>query len=430
MRCFGAAVLVLAMLAGCEDTPRASAPDDAEARRPRVFAPPPGQVRPVPPHAIRARGVGPYVLGEPLKDVLSSLPYGPRVELLKLRGIVDYSLVRAEGGRVIVGVARPDGVSFVAVLDPEVARTESGLGVGSTDQELAEALGAPAGGPKLARDPRMRVFAKLPNVTFVMADGKVAAVVVAARAEDGAASGAGTGKTAPAPATPATPAQSGCPETVSAATAREAAGVTLATAPVSMRCTDGKVVAAVVEGHEVIAVGGPVAGKLKRSAKSAIPGLVFAALVDVAPGFPPEVAAVSSERRGNSRDTRVTLLKPTAGTLSVTTERTPYRLSETAWMAARLEDTDLMIEVAAEGDQIEVGGLYLHWQGGQVKTVAPLLRERFTVRARSRSEAASPAGTWPDPGTQGAEPASPAAVANDSTAAPDQDASTETAATD
>ncbi|HET6613021.1 MAG TPA: hypothetical protein VFG83_13580 [Kofleriaceae bacterium] len=395
-RALWALAMAALVFAACDDPPRRAVPDDAGARRPRVFAPPPGEVRPVPPHAIRARGVGPYVLGEPLKDVLSALRHGPRVELLKLRDVVDYSLVRAEDGGIIVGVVRPDGVAFVAVVDGEVARTESGVGVGSTTAELAAALGPEVNDPARARDPRMKVFAGLPNVTFVMSGDAAAAVVVTASEATGQApspSGAGPKGVSPQRAAPAT--SGGCPAKIEAAV-RAAAGLdSMSAAPVRVRCAGAKVAAAVADGDQVIAVSGTASGKLRRVAAITLPGLVSASLLEAGAGFPPEIAAVTRARKGDSRETSLTLLRPAGGALAVIEQRVLYKLSETAWMAAKLEDTDLMIELSAHGDEIDAGGLYVHWQGGRAKTVAPLLPDHFTLRARPAEPRAT--DKWPDP---------------------------------
>ena len=177
--CLAASVALVG--AACKEQPEqpAAVPHDAMRMR-RFFQPPPGEVRAVPPHAIHADGVGPYVLGTSLRDILGMLSRGPRVTLMQIDDVVDYSVVRAESGTLIIGVEPLGAVAFVSVLDDETARTESGIGVGATSAELSEALGPVLAAPDLAMAPGMAAFASLPNVRFLLDQpgGQVAAVVV------------------------------------------------------------------------------------------------------------------------------------------------------------------------------------------------------------------------------------------------------------
>lgn len=138
----------------------------------------------MPPHAIHANGVGPYELGMPLPNILTLLPRGPRVVLAQIDDVLDYDIVRADDDAVIVGAARSRTreVAFVSVLDQRIARTEHGIGVGTSLAKLRQVMGEPANHPTLAMDPRMVAFGRLPEARFVLArhDDKptVAAVTV------------------------------------------------------------------------------------------------------------------------------------------------------------------------------------------------------------------------------------------------------------
>lgn len=124
-------------------------------------------MRAYPPHAIRSDGVGPYLLDAPLADVLHLLPGGPRVELLQLGRLANWRVVRAENGQLLIGADPHNRVAFIAVLAREVARTESGLGVGTKGSDLLRALGRERDGHELARDRRAYQFASLPRVTWI-----------------------------------------------------------------------------------------------------------------------------------------------------------------------------------------------------------------------------------------------------------------------
>lgn len=169
------AVLPLASLLLCAppacDEPDRLPPASDGTRIRRALRPPPDHVRPVPPHAIHEKGVGPYELGMPLQNILDLLPRGPRVVVAQIDDVLDYDVVRADDDEVIVGAARSRTreVVFVSVLEQSIARTEHGVGVGTSLAQLREALGDPASHPTLAMDPRMVAFARLPQARFVLA---------------------------------------------------------------------------------------------------------------------------------------------------------------------------------------------------------------------------------------------------------------------
>ena len=66
-------VLVLVLVASCSDHGKPEVQRDPERQR-RVIEPPSGRVRPLPPHAIRGDGVGPYRLRASLAELLEQLP--------------------------------------------------------------------------------------------------------------------------------------------------------------------------------------------------------------------------------------------------------------------------------------------------------------------------------------------------------------------
>ncbi|HET7503615.1 MAG TPA: hypothetical protein VFK02_21490, partial [Kofleriaceae bacterium] len=142
------AALACAAGAGCGNRhrePREPPRDARQARR--VIEPSTDRVGPLPPYAIRADGVGPYKLGEKLSDLLEQLASGPRIELFEIAGVVHRNVIRAEDDTILVGGEQSSTASFVAVVGADVARTESGVHVGSTRDEVTAALGPPVDDP-------------------------------------------------------------------------------------------------------------------------------------------------------------------------------------------------------------------------------------------------------------------------------------------
>ena len=184
-------LLILAVLvaAGCDSDDRAKAMVRVEPQQPprRVIAPPTGTVRSLPPHAIRADGVGPYRLGTSLAELLDQLPSGPRVAQFNVPGVVHRDLLRAEDDAILIGGEPQGKASFVAVVRDEIARTESNLHVGSTRDEVVRALGPAVDDPDLARDPRIVVPASMRNLHVVIEGDRVVALVVTADKQAGTA---------------------------------------------------------------------------------------------------------------------------------------------------------------------------------------------------------------------------------------------------
>jgi hypothetical protein len=432
--------------ASCKEQPEQPAvPHDAMRMR-RFFQPPPGEVRAVPPHAIHADGVGPYMLGTSLRDVLGMLSRGPRVTLVQIDGVVDYSLVRAESGALIIGVEPLGAVAFVSVLDDEIARTESGIGVGTTSAELSQALGPALTAPDLAMSPGMAAFASLPNVRFLLDQpgGQVAAVVVrrARVAGRGMAHAVvpevvpvvvpavvPTGVPGVLPAGVPAPGSAAAPEAAPQAVPGQldgaqdagvrgadpavtclqggelagrveeiarAAEVLRAEAESSLRfgCfSAGAAEALVHAGDRVVVVGstpGAEAGPLRRLAVHSALGVAFAAPLDVDGDGRSEVAVVKEAKTEgeteSERRVEVELLRLEGARFAPVAAGAVYRLSErsAAWVGASLGGIELLVELRAFAGDVLVSGLYAHRGPDGLDTVAPLLPAVIEVR-RKRS---------------------------------------------
>ncbi|HEY1554461.1 MAG TPA: hypothetical protein VGF94_06470, partial [Kofleriaceae bacterium] len=172
------ALMVVLVVAACSEHDRGAPRPEPERQR-RVIEPPSGPVRPLPPHAIRADGVGPYRLGAALDELAGALPSGPRIETIDIPGVAQRSILRGEDDAIVIGGEPRGKASFVAVIGGDVARTESGVHVGSTRDELVHALGAAVDEVDRACDPHLVEPSGLPNARVVLDDGgRVAAIAI------------------------------------------------------------------------------------------------------------------------------------------------------------------------------------------------------------------------------------------------------------
>jgi len=366
------AAAVALVVASCSD-PSAKAPPPApfDAGRPkRVFEPPPGEVRPVPPFAIRSDGVGPYLIGASLSEVLDTVPRGPRIELMTIEGVAEFDLVRAEDDGLLIGRDRSlagdrTRVAFVAALAPEVAKTATGIGVGAKEEELAEALSGPVTPPNRTTDPRVREFASLPGVRFILVAGRVSAVIVAPRPHD---------------REPERPASTECRggevfggdlDALASAARLESAD----DAAFSFGCFSGDAPEALVVGDDRVTVVGGDPDKLRRIAGGEAKELRYAAPIDVDGDGRDEVVLVFFQKREKSRVARVELARVDGGKLVTLQGYDAYEVSSSgaAWTGAHVEEVDLLVEVSSDGKALSMGGLYMHRVKGGVREVVPLI---------------------------------------------------------
>ena len=334
-------LLVLVLLAACSDHDAAPLKREPERQR-RVIEPPSGRVRPLPPHAIRADGVGPYRLGASLAELLDELPSGPKIAQLDIPGVVHRSLLHAEDDAVLIGGEPVGKASFVAVIGGEVARTESGIHVGSTRDELAHALGPFVEDPDHARDPRVVVPSGLRNARVVLENGdRVAAIVISAESEAPRANRVENGCSRPATEEP------------------KKFGACLS--------AGGEVVSS--EGDEIV-VRAPDSEKIL--AQTRVSGLVYAAaLRDPADGRD-QLVAISRAEDAQMRSWLLTAFRLEGARLVKVIEPTVlYQLTgaNARWIGAELRDLDLYLELTNRPDAIEVGGLLTSRAGDKIRDI-------------------------------------------------------------
>lgn len=332
MRRAGFALLVLLAACGHRDPPKS---DDQDRPR-RVIEPlgsGSGGVRALPPHAIRADGVGPYRLGASVSELLDQLPSGPRITQLTIPGIVHRDLLRAEEDAILIG-AEPQGkATFVAVVRGDIARTEAGIHVGSTREELTKALGPPLDELDRARDPRVIVPTNMKNMRAVFDDDQIAAIVVVAE-----------------PDRP-TPLKVDAPEPActrpAAAPAKNLFGICLTNAGELVRAKDDELLLVARDSEKPIT-------------SLPIRGLVYAAPLRNPLDNRDDLIVITRGGDAQSRTWSLTAYRLADGKLVRTIEpQQLYQLNagNARWIGAELDSLDLYLALTSRSDSIEVGGL-------------------------------------------------------------------------
>ncbi|TMQ14456.1 MAG: hypothetical protein E6J91_15275 [Deltaproteobacteria bacterium] len=356
-----ATVVALGAGLGCGDRHREpkEAPRDAQRAR-RVIEPSNERVGPLPPYAIRAEGVGPYKLGEKLSVLLEQLVSGPQIVLFEIPGVVHRSVIRAEADAILVGGEQASTASFIGVVGGDVARTESGIHVGSTRDELVAALGAPIDDVERARDPRLIVPSGLPSLRAVVEAGKVTAIVV----------------TAPAP-----PGRSVGDCQRPAATERGIGA-----------CLTGAGELVEVAGEEVVIRTGD--GERTLATSPRFPGLVFAAPLRTSDGRD-ELAVITRTDEPAARSWSIAAYRLEGTRLVGTVDATQlYQLSNAnaRWIGADLHDVELYLELTSRPEGIEVGGLLTTHSSSRTRAVRDVvvISPASVNRHRGKSAAAEP----------------------------------------
>ncbi|MFT3691853.1 MAG: hypothetical protein QM831_01845 [Kofleriaceae bacterium] len=358
-----ALVATLGLVIACGDhrtsEVTATAKETAD-RTPRVIDPPPQNVRALPPHAIRPDGVGPFKVGLMLERIATQIPSGGRNTQVDIPDVVHLSVLHAEEDGIQIGGEPLGRATFVAVISPQIARTEAGIQVGSSREDL----GTLALDYDRARDPRIAMPAKQRELRAVTDGERVIGLVVAAGE------------------TPAK--QDGC-----------------------VRGTDDKKIGACIagapgwialEGDEVI-VRDPNDKVLGKSGH--LPGAKWIAPIRTADGRD-DVVAVLRVDEPATKTWMLVELRWEAERLVRVVDAQIYKLTATnvRWIGAALQDVDLAIEVANRGDAFEVGGLLTTRAGEKLRDL--LVLSPVTV-PRKRAKPATTDVPAPVPADAGIE---------------------------
>jgi hypothetical protein len=349
--------LALLLSAGCsgdDPKPQVRTADPQPPRR--VIAPPKGTtVRSLPPHAIRADGVGPYRLGEKVSAVMAQLPSGPRLARFEIPGVVRTSLIRAEDDAVLIGGETTSTAVFIAVIGAEVARTDSNVHVGSSLDEAVRAIGPLYEDPDHARDPRLVVPRALRNARFVLDGERIAAIVIA--------NDAAPVKLGPQPEPVCKRPEPG---------GKKQLGVCLSSAGELVDVDDEELVVHPSDSERVI--------YMMRA-----PGLVFAAPLRNASDGRDELVVVTRLDEPHRRTWTLAAYRLEATRMVRTVDEELYTLTamQSRWIGTELRDVDLYLELASGPDAIEIGGLLTTRAGDRIRDVA-LLSPKVVTRRHHR----------------------------------------------
>jgi hypothetical protein len=379
-------LLLPALLAACSEEVRPTPVVRTELQPPRrVVAPPTGTVRSLPPHAIRADGVGPYRLGEKVSALMAQLPSGPRIARLEIPGVVRTSVIRAEEDTVLIGGETAGTARFVAVVGADVARTDSDVHVGTSEDAVRAVAGEPRVALDAARDPRLHTIGALPNARIVVERGRVAAIIVTAEAPAGRVAAA-----ALAPGECRRPQ----PPAGDLGACLTPAGEIIAVAggdPAGAEVDRGSPRDRDVDAIAIRPADGGRAALVARA-----PGLVFAGVLRNPADGRDEVAVVTRTEEAQQRTWALSVLRVEGARLMRAVDSAPvYTLSaaQTRWIGAELRDVELYLELASRADAIEVTGLIVTGgiaRAGSAARDVALLAPRLVARRSSRAPAQAP----------------------------------------
>jgi hypothetical protein len=306
---------VLLVLMACSEGKKPEPKREPERPR-RVIEGPTRGVRAFPPFAIRGDGVGPYKLGATVTQILDQLPSGPRITQFSLPGVIQRDILRAEDDAILIGTEPQGKATFVSVVRADIARTESGVHVGSTREQLEAALGAPIDDPARALDPRVVIPSKLENARVVFEGERIVAFVIAAEPEHAKDS---------------------------AAEARDAAETEKAVAAVS---------------------------KLPRPLEQS---LVFALPLRNPNDGRDDIIAITKSEDGQSATWTLSAYRVHEGkpvpVLQQPTEVYKIAAANARWVGADLHDLELYLELTSRADSIEVGGLLTTRVGEKIRDI-------------------------------------------------------------
>jgi len=239
-----------------------------------------------------------------------------------------------------------------------VARTDSGIHVGSTRDELVAALGPPVEDPERAHDPRLIIPSALPNLRVVLDAGRVAAIVVTGVAT---ASRQVNDCTRPA-------------------ASERGVGACLTPAGEVIEVNGEEVIVHAADGERVLAT------------SPRLPGLVFAAPLRNAVEARDELVVVTRSDEAATRTWWIAAYRLEGARLVRTIDTAQlYQLSSAnaRWIGSDLHDVELFLELIGRPDGIDAGGLLSTHSSSRGKTIADVVVISAAQVARRRGKSAA-----------------------------------------
>jgi hypothetical protein len=374
------AVAALASAPACSDHDQPQPKKGAQRSR-RVIEPPSRGVRALPPHAIRADGVGPYKLGALAADLLDQLPSGPRIRQFTIPGIVHRDMLRGEDDAILIGTEPQGRAMFVAVVRADVARTETGIQVTSTRDELEQALGPPIDSPDHARDPRIVIPSKLDNAHVVIDGNRIAAIVLTPPGEHIKDTPPETKDVKEHPCT--RPAED---------RGRHLMGACLSAAGEYLRAEDEEITVLARDGDKTLAT-------------LRVPGMSFAVPLRNPADGRDDVVAIIQTAETETRTWSLVAYRLIDGKLMRTIEPTPLYLLNAAharWVGSDLSDLDLFVELSARPDSIEASGMLATRVGASIRDIV-VISPTQAPRRRVKAPPVEATGAGLDAGTPDAQ---------------------------
>ena len=355
----------VALSVACENKSREVQTLNEEKISTRQFTPPPGVVRSMPPHDVRDEGVGPYKIGMPLQEALSSLEGGPRIELWRAEGLSEYRLVRAENGAVVLGADRSGTTKFISLLDPSIIETPEGDVLGAKIGDLKKSLESEES-KRFVADPEWVTLKALPALKLFVNNG-----VVMAALHIGATPGAEVEERK-------------CADHIDSESIEKQIGKLLGARKVELLeqgCL-GKKPIWVASLKDQVAIFSIEGAKVKKSVNSYIPGLKRAGLIDVDNDGKDEICFIKTKTKKDEKSIDVAIAKYENRALQTFIRRKLVTLDQSSLnlLGVDLAQSRLLAEVGFKGKELVARTVLVHMNKREVRDIIPVAETKLKVK--------------------------------------------------
>ena len=331
----------------------------------RQFTPPPGEVRSMPPHDVREEGVGPYKVGMPLQEALSSLEGGPRIELWRAEGLSEYRLVRTENGAMVLGADRAGSTRFISVLDPSIIESPDGVVLGANLDRLMKSLNTKES-KRFVSDPALVTLTSLPALRLFVENDKVIAAL-----HLGATPLAENEVKNCIEGTKIKNIEKQIVKQFSNKKDLSLAQGCLEKNPIWVVTLKGQVAIFSVDG-----------GKVKKVVNSYIPGLTRAGVIDIDNDGKDEICFIKAKNNNDEKAIDVAIAKLEGRTLETVISRKVVRLNQSSLklLGVDLAQSKLLAEVGFKGKELIARAILVDLRNKQIRGVIPLVEARLKIK--------------------------------------------------